>query len=427
MADFSAYTDEELKNIASGQDLSAYSDEELKAIAMPSKSKSVQQKARSSVLDVAKGIVETPLAIATGMVAGLAGLGGSIGAGIIGESPEEAQKFREYVSEKYTYQPQSETGKGAMNILGTAMTPLALPRKAATELGGEQWGNVADVAMLGLLPKAPQAIRKIRQAPYEAGKVLYRKTLQPAGTTAETDAITKTGYEAGYGSTKAGMIKLQKDLGEVQRQANQILAKLKGETISMDKILKPLDDRIKQLQEVPTELPETHLRALERTKLQVTRSWLKSYPDGNIPVSKVQEFKVQLYDRARNAYGETQLAMSTEARKILARGARQELENLMPEIGVANRQMKPLLEFEEALDKSIVRIKNEKFSITNTIFNNDYLLGKLAKVFKAISPKHPLSNPTALKGYLYSTYFAGQRDVGTDEAIQRLQGESTLK
>lgn len=352
-------------------------------------------------LDVATGIVETPLAIATGIPAMGMGLLGGI-AKTLTSGDVEGKKTREDITRAFTYQPTSETGKGAMNILSTAMTPLGIPRKIGEYVGGEQWGNLADVAMLGLLPKVPAALKKVADIPYKTGEFLYRKTLQPAGTAAETKAITTTGYEGGYGSTMGDRAKFYKDLRNVQREAGQIISKNEGKTIPMDKILKPLDERINKLQNVPTELPETHLRALERVKLQITRQWLKAYPDGNIPVRKVQEFKIQLYDRAKNAYGETQVSMTPEARKILARGAREELETIMPEIGVVNRRMKPLLEFEDALDKSIVRIKNEKFSITNTIFNNDFLLGKLAKVFKALSPKHPLATPQAVKAYLYA-------------------------
>jgi hypothetical protein len=114
--------------------------------------------------------------------------------------------------------------------------------------------------------------------------------------------------------------------------------------------------------------------------------------------------------------------MSSEGRKALARGARIAIEDVVPELGPINRKMKPLLEFEESLNDSVTRIKNEKFSITNTIFNNDLLLGKLAKVFKAISPKHPLASREAVKAYMFA-----KKNVDFDEAFQKPPDTSYVK
>ncbi len=369
----------------------------------------------SRVLDTMAGMVETPLALATGAVGGLAGLAGSIGAGLIGKSPDEAKKFREFVSDYYTYHPKSESGKGAVGLAGIATTPLSIPRKIGESIGGEQWGNIGDVAMLGLAPKVPGAVRAVRNLPYKAGEFIYRKGLTPKGTVAETKAMTNTGFEKGYSITEKGQSRFYKDLDVLKQQANRVIAKNQGKTIPYQKVLAPLDELITDYAK-NTEIPTTNTLAIERIKTQLTREWLKDYPDGNIPVEKVQKLKTTLYKRAENAYGEVKVAMAPEARKALARGARQELEAVMPEIGTVNRNMKPLLEFEDALDSAIVRLKNEKFSITNTIFNNDYLLGKLAMVFRAISPKHPLANPATLRVQLKT---ASPATIDFDEAFPK--------
>lgn len=372
----------------------------------------------SRVLDTMAGIVETPLALATGAIGGLAGLAGSIGAGLAGKSPEEAKNFREFVSDMYSYKPRSESGKGAVGLASMATTPLSLPRKALESLGGEQWGNVGDVAMLGLTPKVPSAVRAVKNIPYKTGEFIYRKSLMPKGSVAETKTMTKTGFEGGYPVTEAGQVKFYKDLDVLKRQANQIIAENQGKTIPYEKVLAPLDNLINDYAK-NTEIPTTNTLAIERIKTQLTREWLKDYPDGNIPIEKVQKLKTTLYKRAENAYGEVKVAMAPEARKALARGARQELEQVMPEIGTVNRNMKPMLEFEDALDSAIVRLKNEKFSITNTIFNNDYLLGKLSMVFRAISPKHPLANKTTLSARLKAVTVAG---IGLSE-LSNKEGE----
>ena len=127
--------------------------------------------------DVTLGIVETPLTLATGMIAGTVGLASSIvSEPFIGG--EEAGKFREYLTNLYTYKPYSETGKGAINIAGKALSPLALPRKVAQKLGGEQWGNLAEVATGAFLTKAPSIVSGAKSL-YKTGRgVLASKEIK---------------------------------------------------------------------------------------------------------------------------------------------------------------------------------------------------------------------------------------------------------
>lgn len=114
--------------------------------------------------DMVVGTLETPLALASGAVGSLAGLAGSVGAGLIGKSPEEAKDFRQFTTDFYSYKPQSESGKGAVNIASTLTSPLSIPRKIGEAFGGEQWGNVGDVLTLAATPKIAQSIPNIKTA-----------------------------------------------------------------------------------------------------------------------------------------------------------------------------------------------------------------------------------------------------------------------
>jgi hypothetical protein len=357
----------------------------------------------SNIADVAKGIVETPLSIATGMVAAPMG----VGAGIVGTALKgdvAGKQIREDVTNKFTYQPTSETGKGAMDLLGKATYPLTLPRQAATSLGGEQWGNVADVAMMSLLPKIPSAIRAGGDIPYNIGKFLYRKNLAPPGGVEASEALTRFGYTKNLPVTSAGWGKLKTgDMNYLKRRANQLLAANEGKTAKFETMIQPIRELKERYAKFGTEKPETHVRMLQNIEDQMTRTWLEEFPDGNIPVNRMQDFKYMLYDRSKNAQGELQLSMGSEGRKSLAHGAMESIETAIPELGPVNRQLKPYLEFEEALDKAIPRLKNEKFSITNSIFNNNYIMGKLAQVFKKISPDHPFADRNTLKLHLLKT------------------------
>lgn len=165
MADYSQYSDEDLLRMLNPgsqgkNDYSQYSDDDLKKmLAQETTNKpSSQPLGGNRALDIAAGIVETPIALATGLVGGAVGLAGSIGAGLIGKSPQEAQDFRNFLTDYYSYKPQSESGKGAVGIASKLTSPLSIPRQIGEKIGGEQWGNLGDVLMLGGAPKILSAI-----------------------------------------------------------------------------------------------------------------------------------------------------------------------------------------------------------------------------------------------------------------------------
>lgn len=114
---------------------------------------------------------ETALAIATGIPASLAGLAGSIGMSAV-KGPEEGKKFREYVTDIYSYKPKTPAAQGAMNVMGKALSPLGYPRKLAESLGGEQWGNLADVTTIGVAANIP-SLRNARNAAQNIQKKIH--------------------------------------------------------------------------------------------------------------------------------------------------------------------------------------------------------------------------------------------------------------
>lgn len=352
--------------------------------------KSLLQKAG----DVALGTVETAASIATGIPASVMGLLGGI-AKTFTTGDEAGKKTREDITEAFTYAPKTESGKGAVGIFSKILSPLTYPRQIATKLGGEQYGNVADVSMIGLAPKVPSAIKTVRNVPYKAGEWLYGKQLNPKGTLEEATAKSQTGFERGYETTPSGWEKFKKDLAIPERQRQQLLAQHEGLTVPFNDIITPLNNLEKNYAGY-TSKPTTNRKAVQAVRTQMEKEWLTKYPDGQIPLTEVQKFKETLYKRNESAYGEIKKAMTAETEKALARGARKGIEEVLPELGVVNRQFKPLLEFYDDFEKSVREHKYGNFSWTDTVFNNTFLINKLARVFRAISPKHPLGNPKTL-------------------------------
>jgi hypothetical protein len=112
--------------------------------------------ARPSMQDVLGGIVETPLALGTGMiaapVAALAGVGRSVTGGQYGtqEGVRQGQELAGRVQQALTYQPQTRGGQASMQTIGEVTEPLqAIPfsqgatAAALAPAAVRQAGNIA--------------------------------------------------------------------------------------------------------------------------------------------------------------------------------------------------------------------------------------------------------------------------------------------
>jgi hypothetical protein len=111
---------------------------------------------RPSMQDVLGGIVETPLALGTGMiaapVAALAGVGRSVTGGQYGtqEGVRQGQELAGRVQQALTYQPQTRGGQASMQTIGEVTEPLqAIPfsqgatAAALAPAAVRQAGNIA--------------------------------------------------------------------------------------------------------------------------------------------------------------------------------------------------------------------------------------------------------------------------------------------
>jgi len=331
-------------------------------------------------LDVLGGALEVPAVVATGAVAGGLGLLGGI-AKTFTSGDVEGKKTREDIMNYFTYKPQTESGRGAMNVIGDVLSPLSIPRDIATS-AGEQWGNLADTATIGLLPKVPKAIKTARNVPSEIGQWLYGKQLYPSPkrTFAESKAIVETGFKKGYDITDKGMELFKRDLDEIGRKKSQLLADKEGLFVDFSEIIEPLNRLGSYAGKTST--PIRNRKTVEGIKAQLEKEWLSKYPDGKIPLDEVQSFKETLYKRNEASFGELKKAMSPEIEKAIASGARKGIEDMLPELGVINRNFKPLLEFYDSFESAVKRVKYEHFSWTDTVFNNQYLMTKLIQVMR---------------------------------------------
>lgn len=126
-------------------------------------------------IDLAKGIMETPIALATGAIGAMAG-GASqaitsayeAGKEMLGgeRTPNIAQNVGQDVAEKFSYQPKSQTGKAAVGAIGEVMSgfgvlPAIAEKMRDTERQLTGGRTIATDIALGALAAAP-AIGKVK-------------------------------------------------------------------------------------------------------------------------------------------------------------------------------------------------------------------------------------------------------------------------
>jgi hypothetical protein len=119
-------------------------------------------KQSKAALDELVGIPETVAGVVTGAVAQpVSYLGGAVMGALKGG--EEGKKFREYLADTYTYKPQTQSGKKAMEAVNLLTAPLGLPRKA-----GEYVGGKIDTATGNKTKDWEEGLGNVAEAPLQA-------------------------------------------------------------------------------------------------------------------------------------------------------------------------------------------------------------------------------------------------------------------
>jgi hypothetical protein len=125
-----------------------------------------------------------------------------------------------------------------------------------------------------------------------------------------------------------------------------------GATIDSSKVLSRLDDL--QTFYKNTAAPQEALDTLQQIKDQFIQ-----YHGRQIPIEKAQQIKINTYQEVRKAYGEMATA-KVEGLKQVARGIKEEISNIFPEISKLNERQSDLLGLNDALYRAVWRIENHQ-------------------------------------------------------------------
>lgn len=325
--------------------------------------------------------------------AGIGGVGAPIGAGLgyaagkragefaLGEEPSAAESIRE------------------------------LPEDITIGVAGE------------LLPAATDLIKPSAR---KAGQYLYEKALKPSTTAPKgqdvfkyREKLAKTAYDEGAILTRKGLKRFIDRKDQLGKDINFVIDNLteQGNKVAIKDVAKYIDD-LKPLAMNYRE-PKTMLKLLDSYKKEFIKQ-NKALGRDFLTPRQLQDFKTQQYQLFKSSYGEMK-PMGKETEKALARGAKEALENMAPELKRLNQKHYDIKSFLNVAEKEVVRQRNRSWigmgvwGPLRVVADSPLSLSKAAKMFRAIDKTHPLSDPKTLKKLIYYKLYYGNEDLSQEK------------
>lgn len=219
-------------------------------------------------------------------------------------------------------------------------------------------GTTAAVALPGLIPGGMEAARagisKATTMPETAAR-LYQSALKPSTilSQAQRANIIKTGLTNEIPVSPAGVEKLGSLLDDLQQKVSAEIQTNPQAPISKYAVASRLTPTA---QRFATQVaPESDLEAIAQTG----NEFLRNQP-ANISAEQAQALKVGTYQQLKSrSYGELKSA-TVESQKALARGLKEEIGNIFPEVNKLNAQESQLFGLDKQLERAVGRIDNHQ-------------------------------------------------------------------
>lgn len=237
-------------------------------------------------------------------------------------------------------------------LLGPALSRYGdLAGSGDTESIGRAVGGTLGLATTIAAPELiPRALPK-------GGKVsgkLYQSALKPppgSNTTAEVNSMVKTGLKENIPVSTAGLKKLDNLVADLQAKVDAVVKSKPGTTISRNAVTNRLAGTADRF---ATQVnPTADVNAV----LSSGREFIDTKPP-RIPVEQAQKLKTGTYTQLNSkAYGELKSA-AVESQKNLARGLKEEIEAIFPEVKGMNAREGAALNLRPELERAIRRIDN---------------------------------------------------------------------
>lgn len=205
----------------------------------------------------------------------------------------------------------------------------------------------------------PGQVANIDKTPKGLTEKLYASSLKMSTSEklsqAERAKRVQTGLEGGYIPNESGLDRLLSDIDDVNKQISVKI--MEGARTKKGVPVDALIERLQPLKEraLNTFDPQPALDSINRMEAA-----LKAHPKivgGKIPVDIAQQMKVNTYRDLKKAYGEMK-SIEIEAQKALARGAKEELAKIYPELNTLNAKDAAYIGLEDSLSRAVKRIQN---------------------------------------------------------------------
>jgi hypothetical protein len=215
-------------------------------------------------------------------------------------------------------------------------TAQGLLEGAAMEAGGVVLGKGMEVGMKAAGKWAP----RIYNAVAKFGKVGYGSQ-EKQGIEMAEDAI-----KSRIPISDKGLKKVTNNLDSLNSQIDNIIKSSKDE-ISVNEILKPVEDVKKTF--ANSDLPSERIKPIQ----EYIEKFKAEHPSGKISVPQAQEMKKWIYKQLK--YGEEGSAVE-ETMKAVARGEKEGIQKIFPELSVLNAKDGAMIRLKEVLTKTMNRL-----------------------------------------------------------------------
>jgi hypothetical protein len=257
-----------------------------------------------------------------------------------------------------------------------------------------------------------------RGAASGTAKRLYQSALKPSTTLtpAERSGIIQTGLEQKIHVSEAGADRLSALLTDLQAKTKAIIATNPDAPINKFAVASRLNAPAARAANQVN--PVGDLNAIARAG----NEFLREQP-AEIPAARAQDLKTGTYQSLGDkAYGELKGAQ-IEGQKALARGLKEELQNIFPELQNLNPKQAKLYDLQPELHRAIGRIDNHDLislgtpmtTTAGTAIANSSKVGLAAGILKTV-----LDNPMLKSRLAIALNAAGKGKVPVSAANARI-------
>jgi hypothetical protein len=353
------------------------------------------------------GAGETALAMGTGMVGGVVGPVAGLVKGVTGgkygtrEGMREADKFGGEVAQSLTYQPRTQTGQDLTQSVGNAfqnsgliaVAPMAgevsaLSRaappamRAAADIGRAESGYLAEALRAG----SGAVINPVAGSLQGGAQKLMQSAIKPTIKQLQSgDAAIaiKTLLDEGISPTQKGAIKLRELINQKNAQIESLIGDSSA-TVSRDAVIKILRDDVSSRFKNQVN-PTPDLNAIANVADDFANH--PSIKGDAIPVQLAQQLKQGTYRVLDKKYGQLGPA-DIEAQKGLARGLKNEIGKVVPEVTGLNAQESALFKTLDVAERRAFMEANKNptglSSLTSNPGNFALFMADRSAAFKAL-------------------------------------------